>query len=398
MWDFTSPRKIIFGEDALDFLGEQQFTHAFIITDPIMKNLHLEKIVKRLNQINANYTVFDGISEEPTFEMVFKGVEVLRKINPDVIIALGGGSVMDAAKGMWPMWADPSTGKDAIRGLNPVEKLNLRKKTGAILINVPTTSGTGADVTWAVVLTDKSGEIDRKVSFGNRELVADVTILDPILTETLPKHLIAGTGIDALCHAIDGYLSTWNNDFSDALVLHAFRLIWENLPKAYEIAEGEPISREILEKLHNAATMAGLGFSNSQIILSHSLAHSLGAIFQIPHSVIVGTCCWYSLMYNRKEAEKRIADLARVAGYNGNKEDKLTNKLITGFKQLLLRFDLPLSLQDLKISSKEFRNRLDETIEYALNDTGTLSNPKALDYEDFEKILQFMYNGEELTF
>jgi alcohol dehydrogenase class IV len=330
--------------------------------------------------------------------MVFKGVEVLRKINPDVIIALGGGSVMDAAKGMWPMWADPSTGKDAIRGLNPVEKLNLRKKTGAILINVPTTSGTGADVTWAVVLTDKSGEIDRKVSFGNRELVADVTILDPILTETLPKHLIAGTGIDALCHAIDGYLSTWNNDFSDALVLHAFRLIWENLPKAYEIAEGEPISREILEKLHNAATMAGLGFSNSQIILSHSLAHSLGAIFQIPHSVIIGTCCWYSLMYNRLEAEKRIADLARVAGYKGNKENELANKLITGFKQLLLRFDLPLSLQDLKISSEEFRNRLEETIEYALNDTGTLSNPKLLDYEDFEKILQSMYSGEELTF
>lgn len=399
MWDFTSPRKVIFGEDALDYLNEQEFKHAFIITDPTMRKLHIEKIERRLKEINADFTIFDEISPEgePTLQIVFKGAKLLRKVKPDVLIALGGGSVMDTAKGMWPMWADPISEGDAIEGLNPFEKLNLREKTGATLINIPTTSGTGADVTWATVLTDESGKTNRKASLANRELVADVTILDPILTETLPKHLIAGTGMDALCHAIDGYLSSWNNDFSDALVLHAFRLIWKNLPIAYEKAGIETISHEILEKLHNAATMAGWGFGNSQIIMAHSMAHSLGAAFKIPHSAIVGVTCWYSLMYNRVEAEDRIADLARLAGYKDADNKELTNNLITGFKQLLLRLELPVSIQNLKISLEEFKNSLDDVIEYALNDSGTLSNPKPVDYEDYERIFLCMFEGKELA-
>ncbi|MHA1940354.1 MAG: iron-containing alcohol dehydrogenase [Candidatus Hodarchaeales archaeon] len=397
MWDFTSPRKVIFGEDALDYLNEQEFRHAFIITDPIMKKLHLEKIEKRLKDINTKITVFDEISEEPTLQIVFKGAKLLRSVKPDVIIALGGGSVIDTAKGMWPMWADPSTQEDAIEGLSPFAKLDLRKKTGAVLINIPTTSGTGADVTWATVLTDESGNTNRKASFANRELVADVTILDPVLIETLPQHLIAGTAIDALSHAIDAYLSTWNNDFSDALLLHAFKLIWKNLPLAYEKAETGPPPRDILQKLHNSATMAGWGMGNSQIIITHSIAHSLGSVFNLPHSIIVGISCWYSLMFNREVAKTRIADLARIAGCEGENEQELSDNLIKEFKQLLVRLTLPISLNDIGINRQDFDNNMADLIEYALNDSGTLSNPRSVDYSDYEIIFESMFQGKNLT-
>ncbi|MFX1505780.1 MAG: iron-containing alcohol dehydrogenase, partial [Promethearchaeota archaeon] len=281
MWDFTNPRKVIFGEDALDYLIYQSFKHAFIITDPTMRKLHLAKVEDRLKETNTKITIFDEIPGEPSLQIVEKGTKLLIETKPDVIIALGGGSVLDSAKGMWPMWASPDKGLEAIEGLDPIGDLFLREKTKCILINIPTTSGTGSDATWATVLTDESGEVDRKASFANRELVGDVIILDPVLTETMPINLRVGTGMDALCHAIDGYLSAWRNDFSDALVRHAFKLVWENLPIAFEKGKSGEIDLEILEKLHNAATMAGWGFGNSQIILSHSLAHSVGAVFKL---------------------------------------------------------------------------------------------------------------------
>ncbi len=398
MWDFTSPRKVIFGEDAIEYLSEQSFKHAFIVTDPFVKKTHLPLIEKQLQQINAQITVFDEVQGEPTLDVVQKGVQLLSMTNPDVIIALGGGSVIDTAKGMWPVWASPLDGMDAIEGLNPFAVLDLRKKTNCILINIPTTSGTGSDVTWATVLTDNTGEVDRKGSFGNRELVADVTILDPVFTKTMPSHLIAGTGLDALSHAIEGYLSTWQNDFSDALLLHAFKLIWRNLPTAYEQAKEGEVDYIIREKLHNAATMAGWGFGNSQIILGHSLGHSIGAGFKIPHSQCIGTTTWYSLVYNRHIAVERIADLAHAVGLEGSSNQELTNKLILAMKELLLQLNLPLSLKDMKIDKNSFNDRIEDVIDFALNDSGTLSNPRPVDYEDYVKIFNYLYEGKEIDF
>jgi len=398
MWDFTSPRKVIFGEDAIEYLSEQSFRHAFIITDPLMKKFHLPLIEKQLQLINAQITVFDQVLGEPTLEMVQKGAQLLSMIKPDVIIALGGGSVMDTAKGMWPIWASPSDGMDAIEGLNPFAVLNLREKTNCILINIPTTSGTGSDVTWATVLTDNTGEVDRKASFGNRELVADITILDPVFTRTMPGHLIAGTGLDALSHAIEGYLSTWQNDFSDALLLHAFKLIWQNLPKAFEQAKEGEVDYSIREKLHNAATMAGWGFGNSQIILGHSIGHSIGAGFKIPHSQCIGITTWYSLIYNRQTAVDRIADLARAASLEGSSNQELTDKLIIAMKELLLKLKLPLSLRDMKINENTFNDRIEDVIDFALNDSGTLSNPRPVEYEDYVKIFNYLYEGKEIDF
>lgn len=398
MWDFSSPRKVIFGKDALEYLAEQSFKHAFIVTDPTMKELHLAKVEEKLKQTNTQITVFDEVPGEPTLSIVQKGAKVLSQTQPDVIIALGGGSVLDSAKGMWPIWADLDKGLDAIEGLDPIGDLHLREKTKCILINIPTTSGTGSDATWAVVLTDESDEVNRKVSFANRELVGDVIILDPVFTKTMPLSLRAGTGVDALCHAIDGYLSDWRNDFSDALLKHAFKLVWENLPIAFEQSKNGETDTEILEKLHNAATMAGWGFGNSQIILSHSLAHSVGAVFNIPHSVCIGAMCWYSLMYNRNKELERIADLARLIGLNEASDEELTTRLISAFKDLLMELELPLSLKDLKITREQYEARRESLIEYALNDSGSLSNPRSLDYEDFTQIFEYVFEGKEIDF
>lgn len=398
MWDFTSPRKVVFGEDAIEFLSEQTFKHAFVITDPIMKKIHLNTILDQLKKIPCEVTVFDEIPGEPTIKVVQKGAKILIETKPDVIIALGGGSVMDSAKGMWPFWANPEDGVDAIEGLDPFGALNLREKTKCILINIPTTSGTGSDVTWATVLTDDSSETERKACFANRELVADITILDPAFTKTMPKHLIAGTGIDALAHSLEGYLSTWNNDFSDALLLHAFQIIWEYLPIAFEQAKTGETELEVREKLHNAATMAGWGFSNSQIILGHALGHSLGAGFKIPHSKCIGTACYYSLMFNKEIASERIAHLARLIGLTGSSDDEVSTKLIESFKKLLISLEMPLSLKEMNISKDEYGKNIESVIEHALNDSGTLSNPRAPDYEDCAKILEYMYDGKEIDF
>lgn len=396
MWEFTSPRKVIFGEDALDYLSDQAFTHAFIVTDPTMKKLHLAAIEAQLNQTNTKITVFDEILSEPKLEIVHKGGRAMAEAKPDVIIALGGGSVLDAAKGMWTVYADPGLNVEA---LDPFAKIGLREKTNCSLITVPTTSGTGADVTWAIVLTDTTEAVDRKISLANRELVADATILDPILTQTMPEHLIAGTGLDALSHAIDGYLSLWRNDISDALARHAFLLIWGNLPIAVEqVKKKGPVDLEIREKLHVAATMAGWAFGNSQIILTHSLAHTIGSVFEIPHSQCIGSMCWYSLMFNKAVESQRIADLARLAGFHGTSDEELATKFIDAFKKLLIKLDMPLSLKEMEIPKEKYETHFESLINYALNDSGTLSNPRTVDYDDFVKIFEYVFEGKEIDF
>lgn len=396
MWEFTSPRKVIFGEDALDYLSDQEFTHAFIVTDPTMKKLHLAAIESRLNETNTKITVFDEILSEPTLEIVQKGGRAMSEAKPDVIIALGGGSVLDAAKGMWAVCADPGLNVEA---LDPFAKLGLREKTNCSLITIPTTSGTGADVTWAIVLTDTTEAVDRKISLVNRELVADVTILDPILTQTMPKHLIAGTGLDALCHAIDGYLSQWRNDISDAFARHAFLLIWKNLPIAVDQVKNKGgVAVEIRDKLHVAATMAGWAFGNSQIILAHSLAHAVGSVFKVPHSQCIGTMCWYSLMFNKVVESQRIADLARLVGLHGTSNEESATKFIDTFKKFLIKLNMPLSLKEMEIPKKKYESHFESLINYALNDSGALSNPRTINYNDFVKIFEYIFEGKEIDF
>ncbi len=396
MWDFTSPQKVIFGEDSLEYLSFQKFKHVFIITDPTMRDLHLSKVLDPLK--DSKITIFDEIPGEPTLDTVRKGAKLLinLKPSPDAMIALGGGSVMDTAKGMRAMWANPEMD---IESLDPFEKLGIRERTNSIMISIPTTSGTGSDVTWSVVLTDTSEVIPRKHSAAHRELVPDITILDPIFTESMPIQLMTGTGLDALCHSIDAYLSTYRNDFTDAVARHAFMLLWNNLPAAVEQAKTiGTVNIELREKIHNAATMAGMAQSNAQIILSHCLAHSVGAVFRIPHSLCIGTMCWYSLMYNKNTEIQRIAELARLVGLDYSSVDVLSTKLIEIFKERLISFNMPISLRDMKISRDQYESNLESLIKFAENDSGILSNPRDADYDDFVRIFECIYEGKEIDF
>lgn len=391
MWDFTSPRKTIFGEDALEWFEMELFSNVFIVTDPLMKDLHLEKITKFLP--DSKITVFDQITDEPSFETVNAGVKMIQEVKPDALIALGGGSVLDTAKGIFLLYALPDYN---LAGLDPFERLNLREKIKCSLITIPTTSGTGADVTWAVVITDKSEKPYRKVALAHRELVADVTILDPILTETLPSHLIAGTGFDAISHCVDGYLSSWQNDFSDSFLRHGFYLLWKNLGTAYDQSKKGKVDVELREKLHNAATMAGWGFGNSQVILSHSLGHSIGAVLHVPHAKCIGASLWYCLQYNKESELERIHDLAVIAGIPGSSKEEIVNKFIVELKNYLIKLGLPVSLQEMGISEEQFTENKDSLIKYAENDSGTLSNPRMIDHSDFVTIFEAFYKGDEL--
>ncbi|MFX0206056.1 MAG: iron-containing alcohol dehydrogenase [Candidatus Hodarchaeota archaeon] len=396
MWDFTSPQKVIFGEDALKYLSYQKFQHVFLVTDPTMKELHFSKIADQLKE--AKITIFDEIPGEPTLDIVRKGAKIVANLkpSPDVMIALGGGSVMDTAKGIRAMWADPELD---IEALDPFKKMRIREKTKCSMISIPTTSGTGADVTWSTVLTDLSEAVPRKHSVANRELVPDIAILDPIFTETMPIQLMVGTGFDALCHAIDAYLSSWRNDFADAVARHAFLLLWQNLPIAFKQAKSSgTVDVEIREKLHNAATMAGMAQSNAQVIISHCLAHSVGSIFNLPHSLLIGTMCWYSLMYNKDTETQRIADLARLVSLDGSSSSELAISLINSFKELLIQLKMPLSLKDMNISREQYEANLESLVNYAENDSGSLSNPRDADYNDFVKIFEYAYEGKEIDF
>ncbi|MHA2227284.1 MAG: iron-containing alcohol dehydrogenase [Candidatus Hodarchaeales archaeon] len=396
MWDITFPRKVISGTEALEYLSFQRFQHVFIVTDPIMKKLHLQKVMEQLKK--SKISVFDEISDEPSLDIVRRGSSVLANLqpSPDALIALGGGSVMDAAKGMRAMWADP---EEDIESLNPFKKLDLQKKTDCIMISIPTTSGTGADVTWSVVLTDTSDEVPRKHSVANRDLVPDISILDPIFTESMPIELMIGTALDALCHSIDAYLSTYRNDFSDAVARHAFKLLWENIQTAFDQAKiSGNANAEVREKIHNAATMAGMAQSNSQIILSHCLAHSVGAVFNIPHSVCIGAMCWYSLSFNKETELHRIANLARIARLDGSSDSELSTQFIDIFKDRLIKFNMPISLKEMKISKEQYESKSKSLITYAENDSGMLSNPRDATYDDFAKIFNYLYDGIEIDF
>ena len=243
-----------FGEDALEALKGIKGKKAFIVTDGVVKSLgFVEEVSKYLKEAGLEIGIFDKVEPEPSVGNVQTGAEALKRFAPDWIIGLGGGSCMDAAKAMWVLYERPDIVE--LGGVTPLVELGLRKK--ARFIAIPTTSGTGSDATWAAVITDEKTVY--KMELASRELVADISIVDPKLVLGMPKKLTADTGLDALTHAIEGYVSQWRNDFSDAMAVKAIQLIFKYLQRAYE----DGSDTEAREKMHNAATMAGLAFSNS---------------------------------------------------------------------------------------------------------------------------------------
>jgi len=388
MWELTFPRTVVTGEGALEYLKTVEGKRALIVTDKVIHKLDfVEKVVNYLKEAGLEVKFFDEVEPEPSMETMVKGAEFAKKYGPDWFIGLGGGSCMDAAKAIWVLYENPDIDVDRI---NPFEKLGLRKK--ARLICIPTTSGTGSDATWATIITDVKEE--RKLELCSREIVADIGILDPELPKSMPPKMVAGTGLDALTHAIEGYVSQWRNDFSDVLAIGAIQFVFKYLPRAYK----NPEDKEAKEKMHNAATMAGISFGNSQAGIAHSMGHSLGAIFHVPHGRSVGLFLPYSIEYSAPEAMERYANIAREIGIEAKTDEEAVKKLVEAVRKLSREVGEPASIKESGISREDFEKRLDDLVNRAANSSCTFMNPRVPDTEDTRKIIIYAYEGKKVDF
>jgi alcohol dehydrogenase class IV len=388
MWELTFPRIIVAGEGALDYLKEVEGKKALIVTDKVIRKLgFVEKVASYLKEAGLEVKVFDEVEAEPSIETIMKGAEFARKYGPDWLIGLGGGSCMDAAKAIWVPYANPQI---EVAEINPFTKFGLREK--ARLICIPTTSGTGAEATWAAIITDTKEE--RKMELPCREIVSDIIILDPEIPKSMPPSLVADTGLDALTHAIEAYVSQWRNDFSDALAIKAIQIVFKYLSRAYR----NPEDKEAKEKMHNAATMAGLAFGNSQVGIAHAMGHSLGAVFRIPHGRTVDLFLPYSIEYGGREAVERYADIGRAISIEARTDEEVVEKLVEAIRRLDRELGEPASIKELGISREDFEKRLDDLVTRAANSSCTFMNPRVPDVEDTRKLFLYAFEGKKVDF
>jgi alcohol dehydrogenase class IV len=380
MWTFVSPRVIVFGDDALTFLEGEKAGKALIVTDNTIAKLGFVDAVK--SSIKAERVeIFSEVEPEPSIDTALKCAKVARELQPDLIVAVGGGSVMDVAKAarvLMEVDIDPIV----ITPFTDLSEYGYKKK--ARLIAIPTTSGTGADATWAIVLTDKKES--RKLTPANKELIPDVTVLDYRLVANLPKKLVSGTGFDALTHAIEGYVSIWRNEFSDALCEKAVEIILENLEKSYN---GDAEARA---KMHIAATMAGLGFGNSQVGLVHSLGHSFGGVFKLHHGLCVAVFLPYVMQfYLKSDAKMRMDSLARKVGLTD------AEALIEKIMALMKSVEIPTRLSEI-ITKKDFDENVERLVTNTMNDPSLGMSPRIPDVEQTKMIYEYAFEGKRIDF
>jgi alcohol dehydrogenase class IV len=386
MWYFRSP-EIVFGPDALDHLTHLSGHKAFIVTDATVVALgFVKKIQEKLEVAGISSEIFSEVEVEPAIQTVQRGAAAMREYQPDWVVALGGGSPIDAAKAMWILYENPALD---ILAVNPFEPLQLRQK--AKMIAISTTSGTGAEATWGVVLTDSAD--GRKIAVGSPENLPDIAIVDPALTITMSPHLTADTGMDALTHAIEGYTSTWNNDFSDGLCLKAIQLIFEFLPRA--VANGQ--DNEAREKMHNAATIAGLGFINSMCSLAHALGHSLGSVYEIPHGRAVGLFLPYTIQYNAQRDPTRYQHIATLLGWPAATPQQSAQSLVQALRRLAETVEQPCSIQQaLSISPADFENNLEKLVDYAESDTQIVTAVRSPSAQEIRQLFLYAYQGKDI--
>ena len=387
MWYFDSP-KIVFGEGALAHLREIEGRRAFIVSDENLSQLGFVEMVQgQLSKAGMESEVFLEVEPDPSLQTVKRGAAAMSDFRPDWVVGLGGGSCLDAAKAMWVLYERPDLQPEAI---NPVETLGLRQK--ARLITIPTTAGTGAEVTWMIVLTDTADE--RKLGLGSRENLADVAIVDPSLSSGMPPHLTADTGLDALTHAIEGYVSAWGNDFSDGLCLKAVDLILRHLPPAYE----NGTNSEARERMANAATLAGLGFGNSMAGLAHSMAHALGGVFHTPHGRAVGLFLPYTIEYAARESAGRYSEISRYLGFPVESESAGADGLVDVVRDLLRRVGQPVSLNEAGIERDAITDRMEKLVENAANEATTVVHPRVASMEELERLFLCAWEGRRVDF
>jgi alcohol dehydrogenase class IV len=388
---FLSP-KVLFGKGALERLGpeiEGKGSKAVLITDNTMVKF-CQRLVETFKDAGYEVEVWDGADQEPSIDVALAGSKVLLDFKPQWVIGFGGGSAIDTAKAAWVLYERPDM---AGKPILPKVKLDLRKK--AKFLSVPTTSGTGADVTWVAVLTDKAKH--QKKIFAHNDIVPDISFLDPALTAGMPNELTASTGIDVIGHSVDGYTSRQQTDFSDGLCLQSMKMAFEWLPKACR--DGSDLVAR--EKMQNAATIAGLGFGNSNTGLSHALAHSAGAVFHIPHGRAVGIALPYSLEYisshpafpGAPDPVERLDTAARFVGVHADSARERIQKFILKIRDLEREIGEPLSLKEAGITENQMKEEMETLVSVASKDPNMYTTPCECKEENLRQLFQDMWAG-----
>ena len=385
---FTLPRDLYHGKGSLSELKNIKGKKAFIVVGggSMKKFGFLQKVEDYLKEAGLETYVFEGVEPDPSVETVMKGAEEMRKFNPDWIVAMGGGSPIDAAKAMWIFYEYPDFTFE--KAIIPFGIPELRQK--AKFIAIPSTSGTATEVTAFSVITDYKAKV--KYPLADFNLTPDIAIVDSDLAQTMPKKLVAHTGMDALTHAIEAYTASLRSNFSDPLAMKAIEMVRENIVKSFngdEKARGE---------MHDAQCLAGMAFSNALLGIVHSMAHKVGAVFHIPHGCANAIFLPFVIQYNRKECEGRYADIARMLKLEGNNDKELTDSLINMINDLNTKLEIPHTMKEYGIDEDEFKAQVKFMAHNAVLDACTGSNPRTIDDETMEKMYTCTYYGTKVDF
>jgi alcohol dehydrogenase class IV len=390
VWWFYVPN-IVFGDDALTELETISGSKAFIVTDKIINGLGFaEKVCSILTERQWEAAIWDGVESDPKVSTVKAAAEAIKRFGADWIIAVGGGSVMDTAKAAWVLYEKPDV---ELHALTPFDELGLRAK--AKLVCIPTTAGTGSEATKAIVI--REDDTGRKFATINPELTPDIAILDPEFVVGLPKDLTAYTGMDALTHAVESYVSVWKNDFSDGCTLQAVKMIFEWLPRSVE----DLADLEAREKMLIAACLAGMSFGNSQAALAHSLGHSMGSVLRTHHGLSVGMALPYTIEFNcidNEDSARQYSELAGLLGISGKDDKDTSMKFAAAIRELMKKVGSPISFKEAKIKKKDFTAALDNMVDFAMMDTSLTMNPRNTDSEEIRKLYEYMFAGKIIDF
>lgn len=406
---FKVPSKIYFEKNSIQYLAKMpNITKAFIVTDPGMVKLgYVDRILyylrKRPDYVHCE--IFSDVEPDPSIETVMKGAAMMQEFQPDVIITLGGGSAMDAAKGMWLFYEHPEV---QFHGLKQ-KFLDIRKRVvkypklghSAQFVAIPTTSGTGSEVTSFAVITDKENNV--KYPLADYELTPDVAIIDPQFVMTVPPSVTADTGLDVLTHAIEAYVSNMANDYTDGLAMKAIELVFKYLPRAYRNGNDE-VARE---KMHNASTIAGMAFANAFLGINHSLAHKMGAEFHIPHGRANAILMPHVIRYNATKpkkftafpkyehfiADQRYAEIAKMLGLPCKTTAEGVESLVQAIIKLAKEMNVTMSIADCGITQEEFNSKVDYLADKAFEDQCTTANPKLPLVTELAEIYKQAYKG-----
>ena len=402
---FTLPRDIYHGENALEALKTFKGKKAFVcVGGGSMKRFgFLDRVVQYLQEAGMEVKLFEGIESDPSVDTVMKGAKEMQDFGPDWIVAIGGGSPIDAAKAMWIKYEHPECTFEDMCKVFGIPTLRNKAKFCAI----SSTSGTATEVTAFSIITDYKKGI--KYPIADFEITPDVAIVDPALAQTMPKKLVAHTGMDALTHAIEAYVSTANCDYTDPLALHAIEMIRDDLVDSYNE------DKKARNEMHNAQCLAGMAFSNALLGIVHSMAHKTGAVFgdlgaHIIHGAANAMYLPKVIAFNAKDetAKKRYAKIADVIGLSGNSDDEKVKALITYVRGLNDKLNIPHCIKNYGADSypteqgfvpeKIFLERLHDIAANAVADACTGSNPRQPSVEEMEKLLKCCYYDTEVDF